>query len=50
LTRCLLCEGICPECGGYVGEPAGRPGWILCAMCHATFRHEDRHDAQRADA
>jgi hypothetical protein len=39
-TRCLLCDGVCPECGGFVGEPAGRPGWILCSSCHATFVHD----------
>lgn len=39
--RCLLCEGVCPECGGYVGEAAGSKGWVLCSACHATFRHTD---------
>jgi dipeptidase E len=39
--RCLLCEGVCPECGGYVGVAAGSKGWVLCSACHATFRHID---------
>ena len=39
-TDCPLCAGVCPECGGYVGEAAGSINWLLCSMCHATFRHD----------
>jgi len=38
-ARCQLCEGVCPECGGPVGEKAGSLDWVLCSMCHATFLH-----------
>jgi hypothetical protein len=47
--RCLLCEGVCPLCGGVVGEPAGSENWILCSLCHATFRHtKDDHAPSEA--
>lgn len=47
---CLLCRGVCPECGGYVGEAAGSRAWILCSMCHATFTHTHDDDDATGDS
>lgn len=38
--NCSLCDGVCPDCGGPVGESAGGLMWVLCSACHATFAHE----------
>ena len=44
---CPLCRGVCPECGGHVGEAAGSLKWVLCSMCHATFRHTHDDDEKK---
>jgi hypothetical protein len=50
-VRCALCEGVCPKCGGVVGEAAGRIGWVLCSLCHETFLHPaDVHEGERKAA